>query len=183
MNSLNSKTKVILVIIVFLIFAVAMYMFGFGILGNRNQVAADSISQRRIELEVLSREQKSFEQGKKDLAQLEQSLYPPGELFSRDTKVVNEIQQLEATAQRYSVELDIAVAGTSKTAVKVPDTTGELFAIPYTITLSGPFSNILLFMQASERLPFITHAKDVSVSVNAENAARTVISSEFYIKK
>lgn len=183
MMALTSKLKIIIVVVLFVFFVIGMMMFGYGIMSSRNQAAADVISQRRIELEVLQREQKSFEQGKKDLAQLEASDYPPGELFSSDTKVVKEIQQLESVAQRYDLTMNISVVGTAKTAVKVPNTSGELYAVPYTITLTGPFPNALKFMQMAERLPFITHAKDLAISVTAADKARTVISSEFYLKK
>jgi hypothetical protein len=183
MKGINSKTKIILVVALFVIFAAGMFFFGYGILAGSNQANADIVAQKRIELEVLEREQKSFEQGKKDLADLASSSYPPDELFSRDTKVVKEIQQLEAAAQRYSLDLSIAVTGSTKTAVKVPNTSGDLYAVPYTITLDGPITNVLQFMQTAERMPFITHAKDVAISVGLAEKTTTVISSEFYVKK
>ncbi len=183
MKGINSKTRIILLLVVFVLFAAGMFFFGYGIMAGRNQVTADAVAARRVELEVLQREQKSFEQGKKDIAQLKESSYPPEELFSSDTKVVKEIQKLEEAAQRYNLELDITVTGTTKTALKVTGTTGELYAVPYTITLNGDFNNILLFMQTAERLPFITHTKILSVTVAAEDGSRTVITSEFYLKK
>lgn len=183
MNGLKGKTKVIILIAGFIIFVILMFLFGYGIMGDRNQNIADALTQRRVELEVLQREQKTFEQGKKDLAELEEAQYPPDDLFSRDTKLVKEIQQLEAAAQLYNLNLQISISGTTKTAVKVPNTTGEIFAIPYTITLTGSFSDASLFMQVMERLPFVTHAKMVNVTVGAKDESRTVINSEFFIKK
>lgn len=183
MNGINSKTKTILLLAGFVVFAALMFFFGYDFMAGRNQLTADAVAAKRVELEVLDREQKSFEQGKKDLAILEASEYPPEELFSSDTKVVKEIQLLEEAAARYSLELNIAVTGNAKSAVKVPGTGSELYAIPYTITLEGIFANVLLFMQNQERMPFIAHAKDVSVTVSTEDKTRTVITSEFYIKK
>ena len=179
---INSRTKIILVIIGFAIFAVFMFWLGYSILGSRTQSIADSITQRRIELGLLQREQKSFEEGKKDLAELNKSAYPPEDLFSRDTKVVKEIQQLESTAQKFGLEMSLSVSGTAESAVKVEGTAGELYAVPYTLTLTGPASNALLFMQSAEHLPFVTHVKDISISSVAEKT-HTTISSVFYIKK
>lgn len=180
---IQAKTKIILILVGFLIFTVCMFWFGYSIIGNKNKAASDSIATRRVELEVLQREQKSFEQGKIDLSELAKSAFPPDELFSRDTKVVKEIQQMESIAQKYSLDMTLEVNGNVTTAIKVPGTAGELYAIPYNVTLVGAFSNALLFMQAAERLPFITHAKDVSVIVGAADKSNTIITSEFYLKK
>ena len=148
---LNSKIKIILVLVGFVLFTGAMFWFGYDIIGARNHALADSIAKQRVELNLLQREQKSFEEGKKDLAELAKSAYPPEDLFSRDTKVVKEIQQLEAVAQKYDIDLT--------------------------------FENTLKFMQVTQRLPFITHAKDISVVSTKDDQTRTQISSEFYIKK
>lgn len=180
---MNSKTKIIIVIVAFVLFAVFMFWIGYGIIGNKNKTASDEIGKRRVELEVLQREQKSFEQGKIDLAELSKSAFPPDELFSSDTKVVKEIQMLEQIAQKYNLDLTIAVNGTTAQAQKVSGTTSDLYAVPYNMTLVGSFSNALLFIQAAERLPFITHAQDISVTVGTKDNSNTVITSEFYIKK
>lgn len=183
MNSLNSKTKTILLLAAFVLFAVGMFFFGYGIMADRNQIVSDDIAKRRVELEILQREQKSFEQGKKDLAQLASSQYPPENLFSKDTRVVNEIQRLEEAAQRYSLDLTIGVTGNTKTAEPVPGTSSGLNAVPYTMTLNGGFGNALLFMQMAERMPFISHAQNLSITVSTGSDTRTVITSEFYLKK
>lgn len=183
MKGTNNKTKIIVLIVVFILFTAGMFFFGYGIMANKNQVIADTIAQRNVELEVLLREQKSFEQGKIDLAILEKSQYPPDELFSSDTKVVKEIQQLESAAQRYGLDIQISVSGSVSLAKPVTGVSSELFAIPYTITLTGSSDNVLLFVQAIERMPFITHTNDLSITVNEEDQTTAVIFSEFYIKK
>ena len=183
MKGITNKLKIILTCAIFIIFAAGMLLLGYGVMANRNQAIADMIALRRVELESLKREQKSFEQGKKDLAQLEASEHPPAELFSRDTKVVKEIQQLESAAQQFDLDLKISVTGTTKTAILVPNTNGELYSVPYNITLNGTFGSIVKFMQTAERLPFITHAKAVSINAFEKDQATAVLSSEFYIKK
>lgn len=183
MTKMNYKTKLIILIVGFLLFAALMLLYGYGILSNRNKAIAEAVSAQRRELEVLEREQKSFEEGKKDIAALQSSGRPPEELFSSDTKVVKEIQQLEQTALRYNLELGISVSGTTATAVKVPTATAELYAIPYTMTLDGSFEDTILFIQSLEHMPFITHVKSLAISVAADDVTRTTIASEFYINK
>lgn len=180
---MNNKVKIIILAIAFVLFAVGMNLFGFAVMGNNNEDLSNAISERNVELEVLQREQKSFEQGKIDLAILEKSDFPPEELFSRDTKVVKEIQQLESAAQLYGLELTISVSGSVKDAKPLPGTNSGLFVIPYTITLEGNPNNILMFIQASERMSFITHIKGLNMSVRTEDMTTAVIRSEFYIKK
>lgn len=186
-KTLTNKLKIIILIVVFAVFAICMYTFGYGIMAGKNQVVADSISQQNVELEVLLREQKSFEQGKKDLAVLAKSQYPPDELFSSDTKVVKEIQQLEAAAQQYGLELQITVAGTVKEAKPVEGTGSGLIAVPYTLAVRGEFDKILLYMQLVEHMPFVTHAKNLDITVTnaaeAGDVASAIFTSEFFIKK
>lgn len=183
MKGISSKTKIILLLGGFIVLTLFMFFFGYGIIAGKNQVTADDVSKRRITLEALQQEQKSFEDGKKDLAKLLVSTYPPDDLFSSDTKVVKEIQQLEEAAQRYNVDLKISVTGTTKDAEKVPGVATSLVTVPYNMTLNGSFANIQLFMASTEHLPFVTHAQNISVTVSTGDKTRAVISSEFFIKK
>lgn len=183
MTGMNSLTKLILAVVGFAALTVLMMLYGYGILSERNQSLADAAAQQSRELEVLEREQKSFDQGKKDLEVLQTSAHPPGSLFSSDTNLVAEIQQLEQLAARYSVDMNISVSGTTDTAEKVPGSVGEIYLIPYTLTLDGGFEDILLFMQSLEKMPFVTHVNNVALSVGAENVTRATVGSEFYITK
>lgn len=183
MRGVTSKIKIIALVSIFILFATGMYLFGYGIMASRNQELTDTIAKRNVDLEVLQREQKSFEQGKKDLAILQKSQYPPDELFSSDTKVVKEIQLMESSAQRYNIDLTINVTGSQQDAMPVAGTSSQLSAIPYTLTLNGPFGNILMFMQSAEHMPFVTHVNNLSLTVSAGDKSRATIGSEFYIKK
>ena len=183
MPKTNNKIKIIVLITGFVLFAAMMFLFGYGIMAKKNQAIADSIAKSNVELEVLLREQKSFEQGKKDIASLEKSQYPPNELFSSDTKLVKEIQQLESTAQRYGLDLKITVPGTLKDAKTPVGTSGDLIAVPYIMNLDGSFENILLFTQALERMQFATHLTSLSLAVVEDDVTKATYTSEFYIKK
>ncbi len=182
-KAMTSKNKIVVLVVAFVIFAIVMFWFGYGVMDKKNQLIADAIAERNVELEVLQREQKSFEQGKKDLAILEKSEYPPEELFSRDTKVVKEIQLLEAAAAQHSLELKIAVSGSVKAAKPVTGTNSGLYSIPYTLTLEGSPDKFLQFSQALERMPFITRANNFTLNVTGAEKVTALITSEFYIKK
>jgi hypothetical protein len=175
--------KAIILGVAFIIFTLFMFFYGYGIMGARNQQLADTIAQRNVELEVLQREQKSFEQGKKDLAILDKSQYRPSDLFNSDTKVVKEIQQLESAAQRYGVDLKISVSGSVKDAKKLEGKNSELYAIPYVVNLKGPIDNTLMFIQSLERMPFASYAHNLTMHVVEDDIVMTTITSEFYIKK
>ncbi len=183
MKKMTNQVKIIICTVIFVLFTLGTYFYGFDIMAKRNSALADAIAQRNVELEVLLREQKSFEQGKKDLAILEKSDYPPEDLFSSDTKVVKEIQQLESAAQRFGLKLNISVSGTAQNAIKIEKTASSLFAIPYIITLEGSMDNIMMFVQAAEHMPFVSHVKSLSIEAGEEGLSNATITSEFYIKK
>jgi Tfp pilus assembly protein PilO len=180
---LTNQIKIIILSVGFAAFTALMFMFGYDILAGRTDALANNVAQKRLELDVLQREQKSFEQGQIDLAELAKSSYPPEELFSSDTKVVKEIQLLESTAQKYSLSLKLSVAGTAESALKVAGTSGELFAVPYQLTLSGNFDNVLQFVQQIERMPFVTRVEAIAVNAVSDSEVEVVINSQFYIKK
>ncbi len=183
MKQLTYKTKIFLAIGFLVVFIGGMFLFGYGIIASRNQIITDKLSEKTLEWEVLKREQESFEKGKVDLAVLEKASYPPEELFSRDTKLVKEIQQLESAAQLHGLELVISISGTVESAIKAAGTRGELFVVPYTLTLTGDFAKSLMFIQNMEHLPFVTRAREINITSNPDTGSSTVISADFFIKK
>lgn len=164
------------------IFVGLMFTYGYGILEGRNQARLDLVNQKNLELEVLKKEQLTFEQGKKDLATLTEKPYPPQDLFSKDTKVVKEIKILEDLAKSHSLNFSLTVSGTTKMATKVVGVSGELFFIPYIITVDGAFNNIQKFIEAAEHSSFVTETQQVAITSASEGKARAVLNSVFYLK-
>ncbi len=183
MRKLSARTKLFIVISVFALFASGMFMYGYGIMESRNQVRLDFVNQKNLELEVLLKEQKNSEQAKQDLELLSQKVFPPQELFSKDTKVVKEIQDLEELADRYNLELNLRVAGTSKNALKVPGVSSDLVLVPYVVTVVGAYNNILQYVEAVEHTTFVTQVRSVDITASLEGDTRAEFSSEFYLKK
>lgn len=168
--------------IMFGIFAALMFTYGYGILEGRNQGKLDLVNQKNLELEVLKKEQLTYEQGKKDLAALTEKTYPPQDLFSKDTKVVKEIKILEDLAKQYSLNFTLTVSGTAKMATKVVGVSGDLLLVPYTVTVDGAFNNIQKYIEAAEHSAFINEVQQVSISSTPENRAKGVFNAVFYLK-
>lgn len=183
MLKLTYRIKLFIVIILFVIFAGSMFTFGYGILETKNTTRLDLVNKQKLELEVLMREQKNFEQGKKDLVTLDQKPNPPGELFSKDTKVVKEIRVLEDLAARYNLELTLSISGTTKTATKAAGVASELLVVPYTVTAVGPFPNVLNYIAATEHTSFVNHTEEIQITSLDTGSISAVISSQFYLKK
>ena len=183
MSKLTYRIKLFIVIALFAIFAGVMFSFGYGILEAKNTARLDLVNKQNLELEVLKREQKNFEQGKKDLATLDQKPHPPGDLFSKDTKVVKEIRILEELAARYNLDLTLSISGTSKNAIKAPGVVSDLLVVPYTVVVVGAFNNILNYVAATEHSSFVTHTQGVQISSLDSGSARATLSSQFYLKK
>lgn len=180
---LTSRIKLFLVIIAFAVFSAVMFLYGYDIVDGRNQARLDLVNQKRLELEILQREQKNFTQGKTDIKDLSEKTFPPQDLFSKDTKVVKEIRVLEELASRYSLDLEIDVAGSSKTATKVSGVSSELYLVPYTVIVEGAFNNILKYVDAVEHATFINQTKAIQITSLDIGPTRAEFNSEFYLKK
>lgn len=182
MTKVSSKLKLIIVIVVFLGFAGVMFGFGYGILEKRNQLVLDRIVDKGLELAVLEREQRNFEQAKRDLASLEEKTYPPQDLFSKDTRVVKEIKELETLAQLYNLKFVLTVTGTSDEAVKAQGVSGQLLVVPYQVSIEGAYKNILRYMEAAEHTTFINQTQSVLITALEGNRTKAELISQFYLR-
>lgn len=182
MTKLSSRIKLFASIAIFAVFSGMMFSFGYGVLDSRNQAQLDLVNQKNLELLVLEREQQNFEQGKNDLTSLKEQPYPPEDLFSKDTRVVNEIRELEELASRYSLDFSLQVAGSSATAPKAVGVSADLLQVPYSVTVTGGFNNILKYIEASEHTTFINQGYALQLNAVADGETRAVINSQFYLK-
>ncbi len=182
MLQLTYRIKLFALLIAFAVFTGLMFTYGYGIMDSRNQAQLDSVNKQNLELLVLKKEQVNFEQGKKDIAALSQKTFPPQDLFSKDTKVVKEIKILEDLAKQYGLEFDLQVSGTTKNAVKVPEISGELFLVPYTVNVTGPFAGIQKYVEMSEHTSFINQTQNITLQALNEGRTRATLKSVFYLK-
>lgn len=181
MFKLTSRIKLFLVLTGFGVFAAIMFTYGYGILESSNADKLGVVTKLSLEMQGLKKEQIIFEQGKKDIATLSEKIFPPQDLFSKDTKVVKEIKILEELAKQNGLEFDLQISGSTKTATKVPGITGELYLVPYSVTITGSFNNIQKYIEAAEHTSFINQTQDISIQA-VEGKTRTILNSVFYLK-
>ncbi len=183
MKQFSYKYKIIIAVVLFVLLALGMFIYGYKILDQRNQVMSDAAMERESEYALLKTEQTSFEQGQKDLETLAKKEIPPDELFSKDTKVVKEIKALEDLAAANSVSFSLSISGTSKTAIKTVGSASDVYTVPYTATLRGSFDDVMRYMQKSEHLPFVTHTTSFNINSDEGGLVKAILNSVFFIKK
>lgn len=182
MPGLSYKKKIYTVSGLWLAACLLLFGYFFGLLDSSNLQAAEKLSGRKAELADLQQEQQTADLGKKDIARLADLPIPQDSLFSRDTKVVREIETLEALAKQTGVSLELAVSGTAGTAQKAK-TKSELFLVPYTLNLTGTFESAAAFLNGMEHLPFVTQIEQVSARAQKNSAVKVFLSAVFYLKK
>lgn len=176
------KSKINLVVLIFAVISFVMFYFVFGRLHDRNQKLSLEVADQRQTLDQLQQEQKSFEQGKKDIATIKTKSVQPEDLFNSDTHVVKEIKTMEDLSKTYALDMNLQVSGTAKDAQKVKTST-QLLSVPYSITVTGAFDKVLAFLDSTENLSFISPVQTLSVSAQKGGLVKTTVTAYFYIKK
>lgn len=176
------RLKIYVVVGAFIVLALAMFLLVFKSLQSRNAVLSADVADKRQSLEQLLQEQRSFEQGIQDLENLKTRPFQPENLFSRDTRVVKEIQILEDLSKIYSLDMVLQISGTAKEAQKVKSTS-ELLSVPYTMEITGPFDKVLAFLDSSENLSFISPVKTLNITALEDGGVKATLTADFYLKK
>lgn len=179
----NSKNKIYILIAAFILACGLLFGYGFSIFQKATDSIALRIYEKAKEYKALEAEQRSYEAGKIDLAKLEKMEFKPSDLFSQDTRLVKEIKGLEAMADENNLELIVSISGTSLETKKVKESNSNIFLFPYSMSLSGKYSDLIKFMQEIEHAPFVTYVDNISISAIGENSVRAILNASFYIKK
>jgi Tfp pilus assembly protein PilO len=183
MSNLSYRHKIYITSIILVALALVFFWLVFPRVQKSNAAISGKLFERNKEYQVLLSEQRSFEQGKRDLASFESKPYKPDQLFSRDTSLVNEIKTLEERSSALGLNFVMNVSGTAESAPKVPGTQGSIYNIPYTATVTGSFDNIVTFINYMEHLPFITHTKVLTFTAQSEGGLKATLSANFFIKR
>lgn len=182
MNPLASKYKIYIASLAWIVLCGAAFGYGFNILDHSNKILSSDLANKKKEYSLLEAEQKSFQMAKRDLDDLENEPVQPDDLFSRDVTLVNEIRELEAMGEESGVELNLSgIRGTIGNAAKA-GTKGEIYTIPYVITVNGPFTSVLQFVERLEHVDFISPVFNISVTSAANNGVNATLTASFYIK-
>lgn len=183
MMILSSKQKIYIASSVFLVASLLFFGYVFPWIDATNKQLTSAFYKKNIEYKRVEIERQSYALGRSDLAELAKKPYQPENLFTDDTNLVKHIQSLETLSHERGVDFNLEVAGTVSTAMKVHEAKGDIYAIPYTMTLQGSFKSILDFLESMESLDFITHIKTLNITATGDDVLKVVMSANFYIKK
>jgi hypothetical protein len=167
----------------FLVVAGILFSYAFPWAHGINAALAERIGKKGIEYKAIEAEQRSYESGKKDLENLENLDNKPTDLFSQDVRLVREIKTLEELATREELKMTLQISGTVAEAKKVPQSTSNIFLIPYAMNVVGTYPAIMRFMESVEHAPFVTHVTAVSMTAVSDSEVRVILNGNFFIKK
>ncbi len=180
---LNYLYKIYIAAALFVIVAGILFAYGFPWLHGTNEAIAERYAKKGVEYKALEAEQRSFEAGQRDLGELAKKDTKPGDLFSQDTRLVNEIQTLELLADRGDLDMTLQISGTVAEAKKVPQSISNIFLIPYTMSVVGDYTSLIKFMEEVEHTPFVTQINTISMTAVSDSQVRASLNGSFYIKK
>lgn len=175
--------KIYIAIGIFLIISGFLSGYFFKLIDRSSNVIAESIQKKSVELKGLEAEQRSYEAGKKDLEKLKSLTMRPEDLFSRDTRLVKEIQTFELLANQNNLQVTLSISGSAADAQKLAKSTSNIFVIPYTMSVVGKYSEVIKFLDEMEHVPFVTHITNLQINTVTENNIRATLAGNFFIKK
>ncbi len=183
MNQFSAKNKIFILLATWLGLSAAMLLFFFNLLDNSNRNNVDAMFDQKKDLTILKAERQSFVQAQADLLRLSKEIHQPENFFSSDITLVNEIRTLENLGTEYNLQMQLSgVSGTIGTVPKAKTSTA-LGVIPFTISLSGEFQNVVDFVEVLENLDFITNVNNLSVNAGANGQVNASLAANFYLKK
>jgi Tfp pilus assembly protein PilO len=183
MKPMSAKNKIVIAVVLWLVVSAAMIMYGFNIFSGSNQKMLFQIQESKKELAALQEEKNSYTQAQKDLEQMQKKDIQPSDFFSKDITLVEELKILEDLQESLQIKLTVSgVSGTAGTAPKAK-TQSDIVVVPYAISASGPFENILKLVQTLENLPFITNIGSLAVSTGEKGSVNFSTSANFYLRR
>jgi len=175
--------KIYTAAVTFIITAGVLFGYVFPWFHNMNEGIAVRYAQKAAEHKALEAEQRSYEAGQADLHNLEKQPTKPSDLFSKDTRLVKEIQTLESLSSQNNLDMTLQISGTVTEAKRAPQSLSNIFLIPYTMTVVGDYGGIMKFMEEVEHTPFVTHINAVSFLAVTGSEVRATLNGGFFIKK
>ncbi len=180
---MSARGKIIVVAALWVLSAGAMFGLGFGWLNEQNDLQLKKLQDQTRDQQLLLAEQDSFQKAKRDVEEASKAAHQPAELFSKDVTLVNEIKTLEDVTA--SLHLDFTLSGLSGTVQRAPKakTQSELVQLPYTVSVSGSFADVVAFLETLENLPFITQVSAISFSAGSGGKTAASFTASFFVRK
>jgi Tfp pilus assembly protein PilO len=180
---LNYLYKIYIASGLFLVVVGVLFGYAFPWAHAQNEAIAARLVEKSIEYKALEVEQRSFQAGQRDLAELAKKDVKPSDLFSQDIRLVTEIETLEFLASKGDLDMTLQISGTVTDAKKVPQSIANIFLIPYTMTVIGDYGNLMKFMEEVEHTPFVTQVNAIVITAVSGSEVRATLNGSFYIKK
>ncbi len=182
MNKSKFQMRIIGSAIGFCILLGLVVLYGFPWLSGLQTSKLSAILEQKKTVVELRQEQANIEQAKKDLTELKSKAHLPEGFFSKDITLVDDIRLLETRANDSGVDLTLTVSGTLSTAVKAKNAS-ELFVVPFSVQLKGPFGNVAAYMDFLEHFGTLFTVRNVSlIGAGADNITANLVGN-FYLRK
>ena len=161
----------------------AMVSHYFNIFDNTSRQTLEQIAAQRQEMAQLSAERDSYLRAKQDLVELQGKAVQPEDFFSRDVTLVNEIKTLENLGQKLKVALTLSGLSGTVTSAPKAKTQGEIFVVPYSISVTGDFSDVVAFIETMENLDFVTTLSALNISASSDSKVSASLTANFYLRQ
>ena len=183
MGKFSAKNKIFTLLTVWLLLTFCMFFYLFGILDMSNLRTLEGMDQQKKDLAALNAERQSYIQAKGDLDDLAKKSIQPEDFFSKDITLVNEIRTLEGWGNKLGVQMTLSgVSGTINSVPKAKTIT-PISMVPYSINLTGSFSQAVDFIEVLENLNFITNINNIGISAGDNNQVTLSLGANFYLKR
>lgn len=183
MGNLSAKNKIYVLVATWVVGIALLFLYGFPILDASNETLVNKHAEQQRSLATLQAEVESFKQAQSELDKVVKQKYSPEDLFSQDVSLVQELRTLEELGQKHSVTVSIGgLSGTLKSAQKAK-TLSEVFMVPYSLSISGPYENTIAFLEHIEHLRFITTVNSLSMSAISDNEVSLNLNAVFYLRR
>lgn len=182
MAKLTYQPKIIGSALGFLAVVLCMILLVYPALHGALEGKLTQIMEQKKTVVELRQERDNIERAKQDMAELAKRPVQPENFFSKDTTLVTELSRLEARAQKLGVDFNLSVSGTVSQAVKAK-TTSELYMVPVTIRLSGPYAAVVSYVDFLEHFSTIVAVRSVSLSTNTKDTVNASLVASVYLRK
>ena len=180
---MSTGTKIYISLSLWLAICATMFFSGFKILDRGNHAALVQISKQKNQMLSLQAEAESYRLAQQDLRDVTQKKYQTSEFFSQDVTLVKEIEILESLGKTRGVNLSLGgISGTINTVPKA-QTKGQLFLVPYSVSVNGPLNNVVDFIETLENLDFITTLNSLNITSAGDGNINASMGAKFYIRK
>ncbi len=182
MPKLTYKPKILASTIGFLILVLVMVLVVYPMLHGTLDNGLIKIMEQKKTVVELRQERDNIERAKQDMLDLKGKTVQPETFFSKDTTLVAELTRLEERADKLGVDMNLSVSGTLTQATKAK-TASELYMVPVTIRLSGPYSAVVEYVDFLEHFSTIVTVRSVSLSANTASSVNANLVATVHLRK